>query len=125
MMVHSPTEDGDGVKVLRLRSDKLEAGEMRPLKEGASLVSGDVVRLHRREGSPVLWNVEVQYSAGENPAGDATPKQESTTTKSEATSVHAGPARVASAAYRRNWDSIFGAAGLDDTPEPQNKRLLN
>lgn len=112
VVLNGPTPDGEGVRVVRLRVETVELGEMRALKEGAPITSGDVVQLHAREGSPLVWDVEVQYSAGRK-----TEKQ------------HAGPARVSNALYRRNWDSIFGASEAEDDEAEEDsgkvRKVLN
>ncbi len=94
VLVHSPTEDQQGVKVLRVRDGTLETGEIRPLREGASLQGVEIVKLKEREGSPVLWDVDVQYDG-----------------RAKGTS-HPGPARVTSREYRQNYDTIFGSSPL-------------
>jgi len=60
VLLHSPTEDGEGIRVLRARQQHdesaraneeaacvVEVGEVRPLKEGKP-ISGEVVRLKPR-----------------------------------------------------------------------------
>ena len=93
VLLHSPTDDGNGMKVLRAREGKIETGEVRPLEEGKPL-TGDVVTLCPREGTPRGCDVKVQYQA----------KPE---TKPGA-KAHAGPAQVATDTYRDNWETIFG-----------------
>jgi hypothetical protein len=44
VLVHSVTDDGNGVRVLRQREQTLEAGEMRPLEDGKP-IRGEVVKL--------------------------------------------------------------------------------
>jgi hypothetical protein len=91
VLLHSPTEDGGGVRVVRARkSHQLEVGELRPVVEGKPLL-GDVVRLHPREETPRVCDVEVLYSP-------ETGKQASL----------AGPPQVANRAYLENWERIFG-----------------
>jgi hypothetical protein len=84
-----PTEDGEGVHVLRAREGRIEAGEVRALREGKPLVSGEVVRLEARADAPHLYDVNVQYQASPAPRGK--------------------PAQVASETYRDNWERVFGA----------------
>ena len=98
VLLHSPTPDGEGVRVLRAREGRLEAGEVRPMKEGQPLVSGEVVSLTPRAESPALCDVKVQYAA---------PKREAATGPAL---PHKGPALVNSQDYRERWDAIFGAA---------------
>ena len=95
VMVHGKTDDGQGAKIVRARPGRLDAGEMRPLREGKPLGSGDVVRLEPREGAPALFDVHVEHTV-EAPA--------------EPRGAH-GPAQVASAGYRESWERIFGPAG--------------
>jgi hypothetical protein len=83
------TEDGAGMHVLRARKGNLETGELRALKQGAPIHNVEVVRLHPREGTPLLCDVEVQYDASQP-------------------SSHAGPARVNSPTFVKNWERIFG-----------------
>ena len=92
-LVFGPAADGDGVNVLRRRagSSTVEAGTLRPLREGRSIV-GEVVHLEQRAEAPFLFDCE-------------TDEELSTTTQSEAT---AGPPQVATDEYRRGWDAIWG-----------------
>lgn len=111
VFLHSATPDGQGLRVIRAREGRLEAGEVRPLKEGQPLSGGDVVRLHPRKDNPRICDVDVQYSMP--------------------TVGHAGPARVSTQAFRDNWDTIFGAKDDDalgaETPdEPvMDRRAMN
>jgi hypothetical protein len=113
VVLNGPTSDGEGVRVVRLREESVEVGEMRALKEGVPIGTGDVVKLHAREGSPLVWDVEVQYSG----SGKSKPQ----------TSGHAGPARVSNAAYRKNWDSIFGRSedDSDEKADTESGKVLN
>jgi hypothetical protein len=91
LLPHAPTEDGEGVSVLRLRDQTVELGEVRPAKEGQP-IAGDLIRLKRREQTP-LYDVEVLADREEIAA---------------AAPARKGPAKVVSAAYRRNWAALFG-----------------
>ena len=93
VLVHSPTEDGNGVRVIRSRREQLEVGEMRPLEEGRP-IQGEVVRLTKRPELPVLFDAETIVEA---PAAAPRPTESRTS----------GPPQVASSAYRRNWDAIW------------------
>ncbi len=99
VLLHSPTPDGEGVRVLRAREGRLEAGEVRPMKEGQPIVGGELVTLTPRAETPALCDVKVQYAA---------PKPEA---KPEAMPAlpHKGPALVNSQDYRDRWEAIFGA----------------
>jgi hypothetical protein len=94
VLLHSPTEDGEGARVLRARSGRVEAGEVRPLKEGRPLAAGgEVVRLEPRKDAPALYDVHVEHAVSGAAAGDAS---------------RSGPAQVATHAYRESWDRTFG-----------------
>ena len=92
VMVHGATEDGAGARVLRARPGRLDAGEVRPLREGKPLGSGEVVRLERREGAPALYDVHVEHAI-------------------QAARPTVGPAQVATDAYRQSWERTFGRGG--------------
>jgi hypothetical protein len=90
VMVHGATDDGAGAKVLRARPGRLDAGEVRPMREGKPLGTGEIVRLERREDAPALYDVHVEHEVQTSPHA-------------------AGPAQVATDAYRESWDRTFGA----------------
>jgi len=91
LLLAHPTEDGRGVHVLRQRAQSLEVGIVRPLVSGKPIV-GEVVRLEPRPEMPRLCDVHVEVT---------TPSPSSSRPTSK------GPAQVASAAYRANWDAIW------------------
>jgi len=101
VLMHGRTEDGEGIRVLRAREGKVEAGELRAMKQGVPLASGEVVCLSQRAEHPLLWDVKVQCRV-------------------ETGKGHGGPARVASRAYRRNWDSIFNPSEVDEASEGES-----
>ncbi|MEZ4293927.1 MAG: hypothetical protein R3B70_03040 [Polyangiaceae bacterium] len=107
VLLHSPTETGDGIRVLRKRDESLEIGELRPMREGQP-IHGEVVRLSQREESSLLFDCEVLV-----PGADKKPKpQEKEPERLPAAPKkldHKGPARVTTDAYRGGWDVIFGA----------------
>ncbi len=86
-----PTADGDGVHVLRARDERVEAGELRTLKEGKPVV-GEVVKLEPRKDDPRVCDVRESWKP---PAAPAPPPPKK------------GPAQVASQAYREGWAQIF------------------
>lgn len=94
VMLHGKTDDGQGARVLRARPGRLEAGEVRPLRDGKPLSNGEVVSLSRRQDAPALYDVKVEHVVDSPGAG---PAQKST-----------GPAQVATRAYRESWERIFG-----------------
>ncbi len=116
VLLGPPTADGEGVRVLRAREDRIEAGEVRPVKDGAP-IHGEIVRLTPREGAPQVCDVEVTYSP---------PKKTPTATL---TGRGKGPAQVASRDYRDHWDEIFGKGTNDDSSGASSTRppakLLN
>jgi len=92
VLVHGPTVDGHGARVLRARPGQLEAGEVRPLREGQPLApGGEVVRLVERADSANVYDVKVDY----------------TTPSAPAKSAAGGPPQVASAEYRASWERTF------------------
>jgi len=126
VLVHGVTDDGQGVKVIRQRGDRLEVGAVLPARDGQPL-NGDLVRLRQRPELPLLFDVEVQYehprtesseavstsaNATELPptGASASPAEApSPTSQAEADPAeHSGPARVVSPPYRRGWDRIWG-----------------
>jgi hypothetical protein len=101
VFVHGPAEGGEGYRVIRKRDQTIEVGEIRPVQEGKPL-HGDLVKLTPRKEHDRLFDVEVLVSREE--------------TKQPAALGHAGPAQVASNAYRANWDAIFGPTGEPELP---------
>jgi len=97
LYVHSPTESGGGYHVIRQREERIEVGELRPMREGMPL-SGELVKLIPRAESDRLFDVDVLYAT-------------------EKRSEDGGPAQVATDSYRRNWDKIFGGS-----PAPRKER---
>ncbi len=100
----SPTEDGKGARVLRARDGNVEAGEVRPVKEGAP-IHGEIVELAVREKTPWLCDVKkTLYKKTESqppPAMAAAPVERKTRESTK-------PPQVATHAYRASWDRIFG-----------------
>lgn len=91
LFVHSPSEEGDGLRVIRKRSDTLEFGELRTLEEGRP-IHGEVVKLSPRTEHERLFDVEVLVPQAEQ----------------KALAARSGPPQIATEAYRSNWESIFG-----------------
>jgi hypothetical protein len=90
-LVFGPSADGEGVNILRRRagSEAVEAGTLRPLREGRAIL-GEVVHLAPRREAPFLFDCETD--------------EELSTPRAEA----AGPPQVATDQYRRGWDAIWG-----------------
>jgi hypothetical protein len=95
LFVHSPVEGGEGYRVIRKREDTIEIGEMRAVQEGKPL-QGELVKLTPRQEHERLFDVEVMVSRQEL--------------------GHAGPAQVATDAYRANWEAIFGSREDPELP---------
>ncbi len=102
VLVHGRTPDRAGLRVLRVRGERLEVGEVRPLVEGRP-IQGDVVSLKPRESFPLLCDVTVHLEA---PAGRPAPPARP-----------GGPPAVSSDSYRRGWQLIWGS---DDVPEDES-----
>lgn len=111
VLIHSTTPDGKGLQVFRKRDDLLEAGAVRPLEHGKP-ITGELVRLRPRPEFPLLCDVTTELEAGGFEGRDTAGRGE---LGSRPTS--AGPAQVASARYRENWDRIWGP--------PPGKQLPN
>ena len=109
--LHSPTEDGQGARILRLRKGRVEAAEVRPARDGQALNSQELVRLHPRENTPRVCDVEVLHGPQEE-ADEDNPAQN-------------GPARVSTKNYRENWDRIFAAEGSEADEESGDGWDLN
>jgi hypothetical protein len=98
VLMHGPTHDGEGARVLRARPGRIDAGEVRPMREGRPVVAGaEVVRLERRADAPALFDVHVECVI---PGAVATVP---------AARPDGGPAQVATPAYRENWELTFGS----------------
>lgn len=113
VLLHSLTESGDGIRVVRKRKDTIELGELRPMKEGQP-IHGEVVRLTQRAESERLFDCEVMV-ASQTPKEPSTPAvaaaggaPKALAAKEPAAVQHKGPPRVATDAYRGGWDAIFG-----------------
>jgi hypothetical protein len=88
-LVLGAADDG-GVNILRKRADRLEAGTLKPLREGMP-IHGEVIGLRARKDSP-LYDVEVHVPQ---------------VTASDQDRIGPGPAQVATDSYRKNWDQIY------------------
>jgi hypothetical protein len=88
--------------VLRLRPGQLEAGEVRPMREGKPLTpGGEVVRLERRKDVPAAYDIHVEHKI---PAAEPEPKREASAARTTS-----GPAQVATQEYRDSWERTFGS----------------
>jgi hypothetical protein len=92
-LIHGKTPDGEGLRILRKRDDRLEIGDVRPLKQGVP-IAGEVVSLTPRPEFPLLCDVKVELPAPAPTDGMARAERH-------------GPAQVATDRYRDNWDRIW------------------
>jgi hypothetical protein len=85
--------DQHGTHILRRRSEEspIEAGLLRPLREGKP-IDGEVVTLAARSDMPMLFDVKSELP---DPHADVR-------------STIEGPAQVANDAYRKGWDAVWG-----------------
>jgi hypothetical protein len=91
-LLHGPTDDGEGARVLRFKDGAVYAGEVRPVREGQTITGQEVVRLTPVAEGAALCEVEVLHGGQESDGG-----------------TKHGPARVATENYRRNWNVVFGS----------------
>jgi hypothetical protein len=105
VLLGGATDDGEGARVLRARPGRIDAGEVRPMRDGRPLSGGEVVRLERRLDAPALFDVHVEcvVPTPEASGGQQTPES-STDSRGDG-----GPPQVATRAYRDNWEATFGA----------------
>jgi hypothetical protein len=84
-------KDQYGTHILRRRSEDapIEAGVLRPLQSGKP-IDGEVISLKPRNDAPMLFDVTSEFPS---------PVPRSTSV---------GPAQVASDAYRKGWDAVWG-----------------
>lgn len=98
-VLHGPTEDGQGARLLRFRGDTVTAGEIRPAREGQPLGQAELVRLKPLHRELPVCEVEVLH---------APPTETGAEPASEPSRSSPGPARVSNRRYRRNWSQVFG-----------------
>jgi hypothetical protein len=106
-LLYAPTDDGKGARVLRARDGLLEAGEVRPVKDGQPIHRGEVVKLTPRAGAPCLCDIEVLHQTAPTDAVGHTSESDAAA-KLPTADAGGRPAQVASEDYRMNWDRIFG-----------------
>jgi hypothetical protein len=90
--------DGQGTHILRRRSEDgpIEKGVLQPLVEGKP-IEGEVVTLQARPEFPLLFDVKSEF---------VSPRDQPSEEQIRATAD--GPAQVASDAYRRGWEAVWG-----------------
>jgi hypothetical protein len=119
-LLYAPTDDGHGARVIRARDGALEAGEVRPVRDGQPINNGELVRLSPRSDAPCICDVEILHRRPAVPIADAEPRasDEPTAVDGRAATPRGRPAQVASDDYRMNWDRIFGQAGRRSGERP-------
>jgi len=106
LYVHSPSEKGDSFKVVRMRPDSVEVGEIRGMEEGRP-IHGEVVKLTPRPEHKQLFDVDVLVPGPKSLAQVDEHQRGGGGGEGDGRS---GPAQVATEAYRENWMTIFGSA---------------
>jgi len=115
----APTDDGKGVRVLRAREDRVEAGEMRPVADGQPL-HGELVRLTPRTDSPALCDVEVLHDPKAQSKNDAPQGSADAPTPARSPAKRTRPAQVATDTYREHWAQIFGSGSPPSSSSKPN-----
>jgi hypothetical protein len=92
-LIQGKTPDGEGLRVIRKRRERIELAHVKPLVQGAP-ITGEVVSLTPRPEFPLVCDVKVELEAP--PPADVASRP-----------AHGGPAQVATARYRENWDKIW------------------
>jgi hypothetical protein len=100
VIVMGATEDGGGVEVARVRQQRVEMGQVRPLRAGQPIY-GEVVKLTPMPDLPAVCAVEI-HCAAPTPAADEGARN--------------GPVMVNSHAYRDSWERIWGPQTLENKP---------
>lgn len=98
MLVLGETDNGDVVG-LHAADGEVAPTLLRPVEEGRPL-DQKLVRLSERPESAALFDVETLYD----------PVNESRSP------THAGPARVATSAYKSGWERVFGGSTTSTKP---------
>ena len=98
-------KDADGLHILRRRSQEapIEAGLLRPMREGKPIV-GEVVSLSQRQDFPMVFDVKTEFRSD----GGELPAEPESGAGAGNRAMLDGPAQVASDAYRRGWDAVWG-----------------
>jgi hypothetical protein len=115
VLLCGPTEDGGGVQVLRARENRVETGEVRPMKDGQP-ITGEVVRLSQRTEEPRVCDVEVLHQSAARTAS----KKDEPSQGQARRGTRGGPAQVATKAYRDQWSRVFG-----DDEAPSSSKNMN
>jgi len=114
VLIHGVTEDGTALEVLRAKNGEIEAGAIKPLREGQP-IHGEVVRLRPREGCPLVCDVTVDLPKADGVSAPE-PSPAASAPISARQRARKGPAQVATNDYRRNWDAIWSSAKKPELP---------
>jgi len=106
-LLYAPTDDGKGARILRARDGNIEAGEVRPAKEGQPLQGGELVKLEPRPDAPCVCDVQVLHEAR---------RTDAPAPRAAAAASTGRPAQVATEDYRVNWDRVFGSKRAKTDP---------
>jgi hypothetical protein len=114
-------KDAEGIYILRRRSQEspIEAGLLRPMREGRPIV-GEVVSLKARADLPMVFDVKSEFST--TPIAALPPSQDGENAENAENTYEGGdrsdrtggrmpgdrPALVTNAAYRKGWDAVWG-----------------
>jgi len=98
LLVYGLSDEGRTAHVLRQRGGDVEAGRLRPV-ESEKPLTGELVALRQRPEFPLLFDVDVKVESPLKPRRRLD---------------RVGPVRIASEAYRRGWDAIWGRAADED-----------
>lgn len=104
-------KDHTGLHILRRRSGDapVETGVLRPLQEGKP-IEGEVVSLKRRRDLPLVYDVKTELEAARTAGEDGQARADD---GGEELRAGEGPAQVATSAYRRGWEAIWGRSRGD------------
>jgi hypothetical protein len=108
-VLHSPTDDGLGARIVRFKDGAVYAGEIRPARDGEPVNHHELIRLKPVQENSRVCEVEVLHTPQHVP--EARPND--------------GPARVSNASYRRNWNTVFGPPAKKKAPTNGGDFTLN
>ncbi|MDB4975401.1 MAG: uncharacterized protein JWN48_3742 [Myxococcaceae bacterium] len=115
LLITGVSDNGESFSVLRAREDRLEAGVVRTVREGEPIL-GELLRLTPRPESPLLCDVHVELSGPALGQGSRATEDDRPGAPNRGKLGHGGPAQVATASYRDNWDAIWSSAKKSSAP---------
>jgi hypothetical protein len=114
-ILHGPTEDGQGARMLRFKEGEVFAGEVRPAREGQPVEHQELVRLRPLDARYPICEVETLYAPPAAPGRDSNNDSDT-----DARRDGSGPARVSNGRYRRNWTAVFGVQAKTKPKRPRD-----